>query len=124
MLFRSDPDVPTGLEIARTIANHLGHTWDEVLLDDTDPEWLGRHPWDTRPPFVLDLTAAADLGYVPVGDYAATVVEEVDWLVAGATGVGESGGARLPAGLEEEFFSASFDYAAEDAFRAGGAAAR
>lgn len=118
----ADPDVPTAREIARTIATHLGHTWDEVLLDDADPEWLGRHPWDTRPPFILDPTAAADLGYVPVGDYAATVVEELDWLVAGATGVGERGGARLPAGLDEEFFAASFDYAAEDVFRAGCAA--
>jgi hypothetical protein len=52
------------------------------------------------------MTAAAELGYEPAGDYATTVAEEVDWLV-------ESG---QPS--DEEFFGASFDYAAEDAYLA------
>ena len=100
----ADPDAPSGLEIARTVARHLGHEWDEILVDDDE---LGSHPWDKLPPFVLDTSAADELGYVPAGDYAATVGDEVDWLVAG--------------GYEpdSEFFDRFFDYAAEDRFLAG-----
>ena len=48
--------------------------------------------------------AAAELGYVPTGDYAATVAEEIDWLVA-----------ERPR-LDDEFFDELFDYAAEDRY--------
>jgi len=44
ILNSADPDAPNGLEIARTIAAHLGHTWDEILLDDDAPEDLGPAP--------------------------------------------------------------------------------
>ncbi len=81
ILNAADPDAPSGLEIARTVARHLNHTWDEVLVDDDSQ---GRHPWDAAHPIVLDTSAAADLGYVPAGDYAATVGEEIDWLASGA----------------------------------------
>ena len=53
---------------------------------------------------MLDTSAAAELGYVPAGDYATTVAEEIDWLVA-------SGGEGR---IDEEFFAPLFDYAAED----------
>ena len=78
----ADPDAPSALEISRAIAHALGHTWVEVLLDDADGDALGAHPWDAPYPIVLDMTAAAEIGYVPVGDYATTVVDEVEWLVA------------------------------------------
>ncbi len=99
----ADPDTPDGLEISRVVARHLDHAWDEVLVDDGS---AGRHPWDTRPPIVLDMGAAAELGYVATGDYAATVAEEIDWLVA----------ARPQ--LDDEFFDELFDYAAEDRYLA------
>lgn len=99
VLNSADPDAPNALEISRVVARHLGHEWKEVLLDDAS---LGAHPWDKRPPFVLDTSAADALGYEPAGDYATTVVEEIDWLVR----------ERPP--LDEEFAGA-FDYAAEDA---------
>jgi nucleoside-diphosphate-sugar epimerase len=76
----ADPDAPSGLEISRVIARHLGHQWEEVLLDEAGP--LGGHPWDRVPPVVLDTTAATELGYVAAGDYATTVREAVDRLVA------------------------------------------
>jgi nucleoside-diphosphate-sugar epimerase len=117
ILNSADPDTPNGLEISRTIARRLGHTWDEVALDDEADPALGWHPWDFRPPIVLDMTAAVDLGYTPAGDYAATVAAEVDWLVSVA-GPDQTGRAQLPAGLDAEFFSSRFDYAAEDAFLA------
>jgi nucleoside-diphosphate-sugar epimerase len=102
----ADPDAPSALEISRVIARHLGHDWTEVpLAEDVDPA-LGRHPWDRLPPTVLDLTAATELGYRPVGDYAATVPAEIDWLVAAPPDPGET------------FFAGLFDYAAEDRYLA------
>ena len=111
VLNAADPDAPDGLRIARCIAALTGHEWREVLLDDDAP--VGHHPWDRRPPVVLDTTAAAALGYRPVGDYAATVAPTVAWLrrIArpGAAGL------ALPAEVADD---APFDYAAEDAYLA------
>ena len=103
ILNSADPDAPSALEISRVIAGRLGHVWEEVLLEDA-PGTLGAHPWNAQHPIVLDTSAAAELGYVPAGDYATTVAEEVDWLVA-------SGGEGR---IDEEFFAPLFDYAAED----------
>jgi nucleoside-diphosphate-sugar epimerase len=111
----ADPDAPNALEISRSIASHLDYTWEEVLLEDGADETLGRHPWDTPHPIVLDMTEAAALGYEPVGDYAITVVEEVEWLVSAARG-GE-GAAKSP-GPDDEFFGPLFDYAAENLYLA------
>src|SRR4029079_17862686 len=61
ILNSADPDAPNGLEIARTIARRLDHEWDEILLAAAE---VGRHPWAKLPPFVLDMTAAQQLGYV------------------------------------------------------------
>ena len=100
ILNSADPDAPNALAIARTVAQHLGHSWEEVLVDGPSP---GRHPWKKLPPFVLDMSAARELGYEPVGDFAATVPAEIDWLVD----------ERPP--VDDEFFAGYFDYAAEDA---------
>jgi hypothetical protein len=97
----ADPDTPNGLDISRTIARLLGHEWQEVLIDGDE---LGRHPWDVLPPVVLDMSAASALGYTPAGDYAATVADEIDWLVS-----------ERPV-LDGEFFDGCFDYAAEDRY--------
>jgi nucleoside-diphosphate-sugar epimerase len=98
ILNSADPDAPSVAGIARTIARHLGHRWDEVLLDGTAAAGLGQTPWDKPHPVVLDTSAATQLGYVPAGDYASTVAGAVDWLVATAAG------------------RPRFDYAAEDAY--------
>ncbi len=107
VLNSADPDAPSGLDIARTVAAHFGHDWQDVLLDDGAPQGLGAHPWDARPAIVLDTTASRDLGYVPVGTYAQTVTTELDWL------------ARLPReSFDEDPHFADFaeDYAAEDSY--------
>jgi nucleoside-diphosphate-sugar epimerase len=109
VLNSADPDAPSGLEIARSVARHFDHKWREVLLDDSAPHGLGWHPWDRRPPVVLDISAARALGWQPVGDYAATVAIELDWLASGR------------AAFEEGFFERSFDYAREDEWIADGA---
>jgi nucleoside-diphosphate-sugar epimerase len=101
ILNSADPDAPNGLAISRAVARHLDHEWEEVLVDDAS---LGAHPWDKRPPFVLDTSAATALGYEPVGDYATTVAEEIDWLVRERPAI--------------DGFDGAFDYAAEDAARA------
>lgn len=114
ILNSADPDAPSALEIARAVATHLGHTWEEILLDDDDPV-LGRHPWEAAHPIVLDTTAATQLGCAPVGDYAATVAEELDWLVAAAAGGPDA--ALLPA-ADDPFFAHYLDVAAEDLYLA------
>ena len=112
ILNSADPEAPSALEISRTIARRLDHVWDEVLLDD---DTLGRHPWDKPHPIVLDMTAALALGYTPAGDYATTVADEVEWLVAAARGGDDA--ESLP-GLDDPFFGPLLDYAAEDRYLA------
>jgi nucleoside-diphosphate-sugar epimerase len=111
VLNSADPDAPSALEISRAIAGHLGHSWDEVLLEGAPEDGLGRTPWDAPYPIVLDTSAALELGYVPAGDYAATVAEAVDWLVTASRG-GE--GAELLPAPDDEYFAPLLDYAAED----------
>ena len=115
ILNSADPDAPSGLAIARTIAAYLGHAWDEILLDDDAEPDLGRHPWDARPPIVLDTSASLALGYVPVGSYARTVPAAVDWLV-------ETARAGRAPGADDPFFAPLLDYAAEDRYLAASAA--
>jgi nucleoside-diphosphate-sugar epimerase len=140
ILNAADPNAPSALEISRVIARHLGHTWDEILLDDQQATpgqptpgqptpgqptpgqptpgqptlgqpTLGRHPWDTPRPIVLDMTAAAGLGYIPAGDYAATVAAEVDWLVTAVQGGAD---ADLIPAAADEYFAPLLDYRGED----------
>jgi nucleoside-diphosphate-sugar epimerase len=102
VLNSADPDAPSAVAIARTVADHLGHSWEEVLIEDDS---LGRTPWDAPHPIVLDTTAALALGYEPAGDYAATVADELDWLVSAVE--------ERP-GPDDEYFARFLDYAAED----------
>lgn len=113
ILNSADPDAPDGLAICRLTAAHLGHAWDEVLLDATAPADLGDHPWNTLPPFVLDTSAAGRLGFVPVGSYADTVRAEIDWLVSAAQRGDPDGVLPKPG---DAYFQGLFDYAREDAW--------
>lgn len=109
ILNSADPDAPSALDISRTVAAHLGHRWREVLLDQHAPAELGRHPWDRLPAIRLDLSAAEHLGYQPVGDYAATVTTELDWLISLP---------QLPPAFDHDYFAPMLDYAAEDEYLA------
>jgi nucleoside-diphosphate-sugar epimerase len=115
ILNSADPDAPSGIEIARTIAHALDYEWQEVLLDGDAIGNVGLYPWDARHPIVLDTSASLALGYQPVGDYAATVVDTVEWLVEAARGGPDA--AKLPRD-DDEFFAELFDYAGEDRFLA------
>jgi hypothetical protein len=116
ILNSADPDALDGLAIARIIAAHLAHEWTEILLDETAPEGLGDHPWNTLPPFVLDTSAAERLGFVPAGSYADTVTAEVDWLVQAARSGDPAGVLPSP---DDPYFRPFFGYAREDAWLDG-----
>jgi nucleoside-diphosphate-sugar epimerase len=118
VLNAADPDSPTALQISRTIASHLGHEWEEVLLGDESPGDLGRHPWDRYPPVILDTKASLELGYRPVGTYGETVPAALYWLSEIAV-LGEEGYV-LPAGYDG--LEGRFGYGAEDSFVKGVAA--
>lgn len=82
VLNAADPGTPTAADIATSIAQAAGRSIEVVgLADEAPPEW-GANPWDTWPPFYLDMAAAAELGYMPVGTYAETVVSAVHELLA------------------------------------------
>ncbi len=112
VLNSADPDAPNGVTIARTIAKRFDVEWEEVLLDGPPIGNVGRHAWDRYPPVALDTSAAEALGYSPVGGYAATVGDAVDWLVESATS--PTGSTSSPE--VDSFFSGLFDYVAEDRF--------
>ena len=105
VLNSADPDAPSALEISRVIATQLDHSWEEVLLDGAPESGVGRTPWDAPHPIVLDTTAALELGYEPVGDYADTVADEVEWLVSGV---------EPRPGPDDEYFGPFLDYRLED----------
>ncbi len=113
VLNSADPDAPDTVRIARTIAGHFGHQFEEILLDGQTDGPLGQLPWRAPHPFVLATHAAEALGYRPVGDYATTVAPALDWLAAVAIDP-DGGNARLPAGFDNEYFVEMCDYAAED----------
>jgi nucleoside-diphosphate-sugar epimerase len=115
ILNSADPNAPNGLEIVRAIARALDYEWEEVLLEGDAIGNVGLYPWDARHPIVLDTSASIALGYAPVGDYATTITDTVDWLVEAAGGGHDA--AKLPA-ADDEFFAELFDYAAEDRFLA------
>ncbi len=115
VLNSADPDAPSGRQIAGAIARHLDYQWEEVLLDESESAGtLGRHPWDSVPPIILDMTAASELGYVPAGDYATTVRAQVDWLVSAAHGDDD----LVRSWMSDGFFDSLLDYAAEDRYLA------
>jgi nucleoside-diphosphate-sugar epimerase len=109
ILNSADPDAPSALEIARVVAEHLNHEWQEVLLDQRN-DGLGSHPWEAAFPIVLDTGAALELGYQPAGSYADTATAEIDWLVNEPS--------RRPA-VDDLFFAPFLDYEAEDRYLGG-----
>ncbi len=110
-----DPDVPGALEVCRLVADRLGHTWREVLLGEDAEPGPGRTPWHAAYPFEQDMGAALALGHVPAGDFAATAVEEVDWLAAAARGGPDR---RLLPAADDSGLVRYLDYALEDRYLA------
>lgn len=80
ILNSADPDTPTAEMIVRAIGTRLGWSGTLDLLDGAADPRRGRHPWLTGFPIVLDTSASASLGYVPVGDGLDLLTEEIDWI--------------------------------------------
>jgi nucleoside-diphosphate-sugar epimerase len=116
ILNAADPEAPSVAEIGALIAARLSHACEFVPVPDAgQPPGIGTTPWSVPHPFVVDVSAARSLGYVPVTTYGAAVGATCAWLVEAAR-EGDWRGrfpdlARYPWDL--------FDYAAEDRFLGG-----
>jgi nucleoside-diphosphate-sugar epimerase len=113
-----DPEPPTVLEIARAIAEAMGHQWAELLFEPSEP-WrrgvasIGDTPWSADRPIVADMSAAEiDLGYRAVTTYRKAVPETCEWVVDATKG--RDWREALPGSAK--FMADSFDYEAEDRF--------
>ena len=107
----ADETALTALEIVRTVAAHLDHRFDEVLLDADAPAFVGLTPWSSPTPVVLDTTAARALGWEPPR-YADAVRPELDWLVETARRTPADGDVPW---ASDPFWDRMFDYGPEDA---------
>jgi nucleoside-diphosphate-sugar epimerase len=106
-----DPDPPSVVEIARTIAAHFEHDWTELLLPGPPHDEVGDTPWSVPRPFVVDMLAAEiELRYRPVLSYARGVRPVLDWIV------GELSGRDWQTAFPKAAEHLHFDYAAEDEF--------
>ena len=116
-----DPDPPSVLDIARAIADALGHEWAEILVDrpggrKPGESFVGETPWSVLQPLVADMTAAElDLRYRAVTTYPKAVQATCEWLVEATRG--KDWLEVLP--RTAELMADAFDYEAEDAFIEG-----
>ncbi|MBF4590944.1 NAD-dependent epimerase/dehydratase family protein [Curtobacterium sp. VKM Ac-1395] len=107
----ADETAPSALEIVRTVAAHLDHRFDEVLLDADAPAFVGVTPWSSSSPFVLDTSAARSLGWQPPR-FEQAVGPELDWLVETAHRTPVDGDVPW---ASDPFWDRMFDYGPEDA---------
>jgi nucleoside-diphosphate-sugar epimerase len=109
----ADPAVPTVADIAVLIVRQLGYNGRIVEVDEQGyPPQIGRTPWSTPRPFVVDCRAALSLGYSPRTTYADAIKPTCDWLAKNATN--DNWMERFP--VLASYPRNLFDYAAEDAF--------
>lgn len=80
ILNSADPDTPTAEQIVQAIGTRLGWSGTLDLLEGGADPRQGRHPWLTAYPIVLDTSASARLGYVPVGNGLDLLADEIDWV--------------------------------------------
>ncbi len=84
----ADPEALSVAEIAAAIISRFDSSADVVALSDEAlyPPSVGRTPWSVQRPFVLDVAAAASLGYQPQTNYRKAVGPICSWLVQAAAG--------------------------------------
>lgn len=112
----ADPVALTVAEIGAIIGRAANYQGRLVGLEEGRfPRSVGRTPWSTPRPFVLDTGAAQALGYAPVADYAATVGAIHDDLVQATAGRDWRDAFPVLASYPYD----QFDYAAEDRALAG-----
>lgn len=107
----ADATALTVAEIGAVIGQRMSYQGKFIgLKDDHRPARIGRTPWSTPGPFVLDTRAARALGYAPVADYAATAGAICDDLIEAAAG--RDWRAVFP--VLASYPYDQFDYATED----------
>jgi nucleoside-diphosphate-sugar epimerase len=84
----ADPMALSVAEIAAAIVSRFDDSGDVVALPDDPlyPPSVGGTPWSVQRPFVLDVAAAASLGYRPQTTYPEAVGSICSWLVRAAAG--------------------------------------
>jgi nucleoside-diphosphate-sugar epimerase len=108
ILNAADPGQPDAREIVLAIAEASGRAVQVVGLAEQAAAEFGWSPWASWPPYFLDTSAAAALGYQPVGSYRQTVRPVVEELCA----LSPERQAQLTADSD---FPERFDYALDDA---------
>jgi nucleoside-diphosphate-sugar epimerase len=106
-----DPDPPNVARIGRSIARCMGYRGRLVgLLSPDYPPSLGFTPWSCPRPFLVDMAAAADIGYRPAITYEEAAFETCDWLMD------QAGKAPWPElfPVLAQYPRDLFDYTAED----------
>jgi nucleoside-diphosphate-sugar epimerase len=115
VLNAADPTAPTVSEIGALIAERLERHSKFVGIADTGyPPRIGATPWSIPQPFVLDLGAAAAIGYAPVNSYADAVGATCSWLIEAAGKPGRDWRDSFP--VLARYPYDLFDYSAEDRF--------
>jgi nucleoside-diphosphate-sugar epimerase len=109
-----DPDPPNVRTIARSIANAMGHQWEEILLPrEVSTSRELRNPWGGFHPWIVSMDKAHDeLEYEPVTTYDDAIAATVEWAVAATRG--RDWMDALPKAAD--YLGAKFDYAFEDRF--------
>ncbi len=109
-----DSECLTVFEIGETIAATVSHQWSLVPIPHgREHGSAGMTPWSVPKPFVLDMRAAANLGYRAVTTYQAEMPSYCAWLSAQARA--QPWRQAFPI-LPQYPASDLFDYAAEDEF--------
>ncbi|MEU1402974.1 NAD-dependent epimerase/dehydratase family protein [Streptomyces sp. NPDC005728] len=112
-----DPEAPTVAAIGAAIDAVMGVETETTPVDGPPPRGnVGRTPWSAPLPVVLDMSAAErELGYRPVVSYVDSLPETVEWLRRRLAA--EDWRECFP--LLARVYPDLFDYATEDAWRAG-----
>ncbi len=75
-----DPDSRPVREIVQLVAATVGHRFELLPFHGPSPgDGVGASPWSVARPLVVDMAAAAALGYRPVTSYASAVVDTCRW---------------------------------------------
>jgi nucleoside-diphosphate-sugar epimerase len=106
ILNAGDPNPPTVRQVGETMAAHLG--WSGEFVDMPPESEVGSTPFSTPSPIIVDMRAAASVGYKPAGSYAEATAPYVAWMKSRADDWKQA----FP--MFSHYPSDPFDYAAED----------
>lgn len=112
ILNAADPEALSVAEIGAIVGEHMRYDGQIVELGADAPANVGLSPWSIPRPFILDMQAAAALGYRPRTTYRQAIGPLCDWLARQNT---EAWEAAFP--VLAHYPWPLFDYASEDKLR-------